>query len=112
MKWAFLIISAGALAFAAPLPASVATLAMVNATGSDIQMAEARKAGSSAWAAIPNAARQGTSGAASFDTADCAWDLRLTFAGGGTLTFANVNLCEARLVTLRQKDGVAWVDYD
>ena len=108
----FPLVAALALAVAAPSSAAPASLALVNATGSDIAAMEARRTGSANWAAVPYAARSGTSGAASFDLEDCAWDLRVTLAGGRTLTFANVNLCEAQLVTLRQRDGVAWVDYD
>ena len=111
MTYRFPLVAALALAAAAPSPAAPASLAFVNATGSDIAAMEARRTGSSGWAAIPYSARSGTSSPATFDVEDCAWDLKVTLAGGRTLTFANVNLCEAQLLTLRQRDGVAWVDY-
>lgn len=112
MKAGFRFLSALALLAPAAAIAAPSTLALVNATGSDIGAMEARKTGSAQWTAVAYSARSGTSGAATFDIEDCAWDLRVTLAGGRTLTYANVNLCEVRLVTLRQKDGVAWVDYD
>lgn len=106
-------LAAAALAVAAPLLAAApATFALVNATGGDIASMEARKTGTSVWSSVPYSARAGSSGTASFDTEDCAWDLRVVLAGGRTLTFANVNLCEAQLLTLRQKGGLVWVDYD
>lgn len=112
MALRFPLVAAVALAAAAPSMAAPATLAFVNGTGTDIAAMEARRTGSAGWAAVPYSARSGTSASASFDVEDCAWDLKVTLAGGRTLTFANVNLCEAQLLTLRQRDGVAWVDYD
>lgn len=97
---------------AAPLTAAPTTFAVVNATGSEITAMEARKTGTTAWLSVAYSARVGQSAGATFDTEDCAWDLRVTLAGGGTLTYPNVNLCEARLVTLRQRGGLAWIDID
>ena len=111
MKLCFLIVTAG-LAVASPLMAAPASFAVVNATGDDIRSMEARKTGTSDWGTVPYAARSGTSGAATLDNEDCAWDFRVTLESGGTVTYPNVNLCEAQLLTLRRKDGVAWVDYD
>ena len=111
MKAGFLFLTV-ALAAAAPILAAPASFALVNATGGDIQSMDARKTGTSDWKAVPYAARTGTSGAATFDNEDCAWDLRVTLAPGGTITYPNVNPCEAQLLTLRRKDGVSWVDYD
>ena len=112
MKTGFRIVSALVLFGSIPAIAAPSTIALVNATGSDIGALEARKTGSTQWTAVPYSARAGASGATTFDTEDCAWDLRVTLSGGRTLTFANVNLCEAQLLTLRRKDGLAWVDYD
>ena len=111
MKSGYLIVTAVALA-ASPVVAAPAGFAFVNATGSDIRSMEARKTGTPAWSEVPYSARSGTSGGATFDNSDCAWDLRVTLETGATVTYPNVNLCEARLLTLRRKDGVAWVDYD
>ena len=107
-----LFAAACAIAAAQPAVAGVATFAFVNSTGSDISGMEARKSGTANWASVPYSAAAGASGAASFDNEDCAWDLKVKMASGSSLTFSNVNLCEARLVTLHQKNGVVWVDYD
>lgn len=107
----FLILAALTLTIAAPVAAAPATVALVNATGSDISAMDARRSGTTSWSAVPFSARSGESGAATFDTEDCAWDLRITVAGGGTFVYRNVNICEAQLLTLRRKDGVAWIDY-
>lgn len=112
MMFALRGLAAAVLIVAAPLAAAPTTVALVNATGSDITAMEARKTGTSGWSALAYSARAGASGAASFDVEDCAWDLRVKLDGGQTLTFPNVNLCEAQLVTLRRKDGIVWVDYD
>ena len=111
MKAGYLIVTA-LMTTAWPLLAAPASFAFVNATGSDIRSMEARKTGTPAWGAVPYSARSGTSGAATLDNEDCAWDLRVTLETGATVTYPNVNLCEAQLLTLRRKDGVAWVDYD
>lgn len=103
-------------AIAAPIPtaavAAPTTIALVNATGADVSALEVRRSGTREWASVPYRAASGSSGGVTFDLADCSWDLKLTLAGGAALTYNNVNLCEAKLVTLRQKDGVAWVDFD
>ena len=112
MTTRFEFVTALAMLTSAAAIAAPATFAFVNATGNDISAMEARKTGSSGWSAVPYSARTGASGPASFDIEDCAWDVRVTFAGGETLTYSNLNLCEAKLVTLRRKDGIAWVDYD
>lgn len=112
MKSDLRLITALMAVIAAPVMAAPATLAFVNATGSDIVAMEGRKTGSAPWGAVPYAARSGASGSATFDDEDCAWDLRVTLEAGGTITYPNVNLCEAQLLTLRRQDGVAWVDYD
>ncbi|WP_162888134.1 hypothetical protein [Sphingomonas mesophila] len=106
-----LIAAALAAGLSAPVEAAPSTLALVNATGSDISTMEARRSGGGQWSAIPYTARSGAAGSATFDTSDCAWDLRVKLADGASLTFANVNLCEAQLLTLRRRDGVVWVDY-
>jgi hypothetical protein len=42
----------------------------------------------------------------------CAFDIRAK-VGAETLTWANVNLCDVKVVTLRRRaDGTRWVDYD
>jgi hypothetical protein len=48
-----------------------------------------------------------------FSDPDCAFDIRATVAGGGPITWAGVNLCAVKSVTLnRDAAAGAWVDYD
>jgi hypothetical protein len=88
------------------------TVALVNATGEDVGSLEARKTGTSAWSTMPYSARSGSSGAATFDAQDCAWDLRLKLSSGTVVNYSNVNVCEVKLVTLHRRNGTVWVDYD
>ncbi|HVF84126.1 MAG TPA: hypothetical protein VM913_08160 [Sphingomicrobium sp.] len=44
---------------------------------------------------------------------DCEYDVRGYGAGGGTVTWNRLNLCEVKSVTLnRRADGTSWADYD
>ena len=48
-----------------------------------------------------------------FSDPDCAFDIRANVTGAGALTWANVNLCAVKSVTLNRDGTVgAWVDYD
>jgi hypothetical protein len=48
-----------------------------------------------------------------FSDPDCAFDIRATVKGAGPTTWAGVNLCGAKSVTLnRDGSAGAWVDYD
>jgi hypothetical protein len=109
------IISALAMGLAAPAPAlaGASGFAIVNAAGADISAMAIRRVGSNAWQPLPVAAAAGKSASAAFSDPDCAFDLRATLAGGATVTWNGVNLCDVKLLTLRRNDaGLAWVDYD
>jgi len=108
----FHFFAAALIAAASPVLAQSTTVAVVNATGEDAGSLEVRKTGTASWSAIPYSARSGASGAASFDTQDCAWDLRLKLSSGAVVNYGNVNVCEVKLVTLNRRNGAAWVDYD
>ena len=48
-----------------------------------------------------------------FSDPDCAFDIRANVAGEGPVTWAGVNLCDVKSVTLnRDGSAGAWVDYD
>ena len=48
-----------------------------------------------------------------FKDPDCAFDIRANVPGSGPVTWAGVNLCGAKSVTLnRDGSAGAWVDYD
>ena len=112
MRLRFRFLAAALMMGSAPALAQSTTVALVNATGEDAGSLEARKTGKGSWSAVPYSARSGASGPASFDTQDCAWDLRVTLASGTVLTYGNVNLCEVQLVTLNRQNGRTWVEYD
>ena len=94
---------------AAMAPASVA---VVNGTGADIRSVEIRDSAGGAWAGSPMRAANGGRTSWSFDDDRCAYDLKVTLSSGETVTFAGVNPCDARALTLRRNAGTGWVDYD
>jgi hypothetical protein len=101
------------LASAAPALAGAGGFAFVNAVGSDISAVSIRRVGSAEWRALGVSAAAGKSASAAFSDPDCAFDIRATIAGGATVTWSGVNLCDVKLLTLRRNDaGLAWVDYD
>lgn len=101
------------LAFAAPAWAGVSGFALVNGTGKDISAMAIRRVGSGQWQPLAAAPAAGKAVSTAFSDPDCAFDLRATLAGGATVTWAGVNLCDVKLLTLRRNDaGLAWVDYD
>ena len=109
------ILAAAALcaAFSAPALAGASGFAVVNAAGADISGMSIRRVGSNSWQPLSVAPAAGKSASASFSDPDCAFDLRATLAGGATVTWNGVNLCDVKLLTLRRNDaGLAWVDYD
>jgi hypothetical protein len=108
----FLIASAAAFA-AIPVTAfAPASVALVNGTGGPIRSIEIRKAATASWSAGPTVTADGARTAWTFDSDDCAYDLRATMASGEVLSFMGVNPCDARMLTLRRNGGAGWVDYD
>ena len=110
-----LIIAAGAIGVLISTPASagVSGFALVNGVGTDINAMSIRRVGSGQWQALAASPAAGRSASVGFSDPDCAFDLRATLAGGATVTWSGVNLCDVKLLTLRRNDaGLAWVDYD
>ena len=101
------------LALPAPAGAGASGFAIVNGAGADISAMAIRRVGSNQWQPLSLAAAAGKTASAAFADPDCAFDLRATLAGGATVTWSGVNLCDVKLLTLRRNDaGLAWVDYD
>ena len=101
------------LALTVPAFAGASSFAVVNGAGADIDRLAIRRVGSSQWQALGVTAPVGKSAAVLFSDPDCAFDLRATLAGGATVTWSGVNLCDAKLLTLRRNGaGLVWVDYD
>lgn len=113
MKAFQLIVTALGLSLPAPAIGGASSFSVVNAAGADISGLAIRRVGSSQWQALGVSAPTGKAAAVSFSDPDCAFDLRATLAGGATVTWAGVNLCDVKLLTLRRNAaGFAWVDYD
>ncbi len=94
---------------AAFAPASVP---VVNGTGADIQSVEVRDGPRGSWSGSAMRASNGARTSWSFDNDRCAYDLKVTLAGGESVTFSGVNPCDARQLTLRRNGASGWVDYD
>ena len=67
-----------------------------------------RRVGTNDWKPLA----RGAGGAVQFSDPDCAFDIKAT-VGGNPVTWAGVNLCDVKSVTLnRDASAGAWVDYD
>src|SRR5436190_2205747 len=93
------------LASTAPAIAGAGGFAFVNGIGSDISAVSIRRVGSGDWRPLGVSAAAGKSASAAFSDPDCAFDVRATIAGGATVTWSGVNLCDVKLLTLRRNDA-------
>jgi hypothetical protein len=86
---------------------------LVNGTGVSLAQLSIRRAGTSDWKPLGAAPSAGGRSALKFSDPDCAFDIRADVAGKGPITWAGINLCGAKSVTLNHGDSAgAWVDYD
>jgi hypothetical protein len=87
--------------------------ALINGTGVGLDQLSIRRAGTQDWKPLGPAPSAGARSTVMFSDPDCAFDIRATVAGAGPVTWAGVNLCGAKSVTLnRDGSAGAWVDYD
>ena len=87
--------------------------ALVNGTGGNLSEVSISRAGTSNWKPLGAAPSPGARGNVQFSDPDCAFDIKATVAGAGPTTWAGVNLCDVKSVTLnRDASAGAWVDYD
>jgi hypothetical protein len=102
-----------ALAAAPAIAAGAANFTLVNGTGAGLAELSIRRAGTQEWRTLGTAPPAGARGSVSFRDPDCAFDIRATVPGAGPVTWAGVNLCDVKSVSL-QRDATAgaWVDYD
>lgn len=92
----------------APALAGASGFTLVDGTGglSDYSI---RRSGTNDWKTLA----RGTGGDVQFSDPDCAFDIRATVPGAGPVTWAGINLCGAKSVTLKRSAAAgAWVDYD
>ncbi len=108
-----ILLLALSLALPAPALAGASGFVIINGIGTDISTMAIRRVGSGQWKPLEAAPGAGKSASAVFSDPDCAFDLRATLAGGASVIWSGVNLCDVKLLTLRRNDaGLAWVDYD
>jgi hypothetical protein len=95
------------------LAAGASAFNLVNGTSGALGDLSIRRAGTSDWKPLGSAPAPGAQGAIKFSDPDCAFDIRATVAGAGPTTWAGVNLCHVKAVTLKRNASAgAWVDYD
>jgi hypothetical protein len=106
---AFLAIVAASPAFAA----GASGFTLVNGTGASLAELSIRRAGTQEWKPLGTAPSAGARSSMKFSDPDCAFDIRANVVGAGPTTWADVNLCAVKSVTLnRDGSAGAWVDYD
>jgi hypothetical protein len=97
-------------------PASAAgasNFTLVNGTGAPLAELSIRRAGTQEWKALGPAPSAGARMQVKFVDPDCAFDIQAKVPGAGPVTWAGVNLCAVKSVTLnRDGSAGAWVDYD
>ena len=107
-----LVMLALALASSAPALAGAANFTLVNGAGAAMTDLSIRRSGTQDWKPLGSAPAAGARGPISFADPDCAFDIRAT-VGGKPTTWAGVNLCDVKSVTLNNDASAgAWVDYD
>ena len=97
----------------APALAGASKFTLVNGTGGALAGLSITRSGTQDWKAIGPAPAAGARTSVDFSNPDCAFDIRANVAGKGPVTWAGVNLCDVKSVTLKHDDSAgAWVDYD
>lgn len=100
-------------ASSSPALAGASNFSLVNGTAGGISEVSIRRAGSVDWKPLGAAPASGARGPVQFSDPDCAFDIRANVAGAGSTTWAGVNLCDVKSVTLKKDPSAgAWVDYD
>lgn len=108
-----LVLFAALAATSSPVLAGASNFILVNGTGGGLSELSVRRAGTSDWKPLGSAPSPGARGSIQFNDPDCAFDLQAKVAGAGPTTWAGVNLCDVKSVTLKRDESAgAWVDYD
>lgn len=85
---------------------------LVNGTSGGLGELSIRRVGSSDWKPLGASPAAGQRGPVQFQDPDCAFDIQAK-VGGQSVTWAGVNLCDVKSVTLKRDDAAGpWVDYD
>jgi hypothetical protein len=109
-----LMFLAALIACASPAAAAGASnFTLVNGTTAQLAELSIRRAGTQEWKALGPAPSAGARMQVKFADPDCAFDIQAKVPGTGPVTWAGVNLCAVKSVTLnRDGSAGAWVDYD
>ena len=108
-----LALSALLLVLAAPAFAGASNFTLVNGTAAPLAQLSITRSGTHDWQPLAQASAAGARSSVTFSNPDCAFDIRANVAGAGPTTWADVNLCAVKSVTLnRDGSAGAWVDYD
>ena len=96
----------------APALAGASGFVLVNGTETPLADVSIRRAGTESWKPLGAAPSPGANQKVAFTDRDCAFDIRAD-VGGKPVTWARVNLCEVKSVTLKSDAAAGpWVDYD
>ena len=97
---------------ASPALGGASNFTLVNGTAGALAELSIRRAGTEDWKPLPASAQPGARAPVTFKDDDCAFDIRAK-VNGGPITWAGVNLCDVKSVTLKKNGSAgAWVDYD
>ena len=108
-----LVLLLALLGTASPALAGASGFTLVNGTGGALAQLSIRRSGTQEWKTLGPAPSAGARMDMNFSDPDCAFDIRATVPNGGPVTWAGVNLCDVKSVTLnRDGSAGAWVDYD
>jgi hypothetical protein len=111
--WRLAILAALVTSSSSAFAGGASGFTLVNGTGSGLAELSIRRAGTQDWKPLGSAPSAGARSAMRFSDPDCAFDIRATIPGSGPVTWAGVNLCDVKSVTLnRDGSAGAWVDYD
>ena len=101
------------LASASAAVAGASNFTLVNGTPVAFSDLSIRRAGTQEWKPLGSAPAAGARASVNFKDPDCAFDIRANVQGSGPVTWAGVNLCDVKSVTLKRDESAgAWVDYD
>jgi hypothetical protein len=104
-----LLLASASPAFAGP---GASSFDLVNGTPGALGAVTISRAGANDWKPLVPGRSTGARGSVQFKDPDCAFDIRAQVAGK-PVTWAGVNLCGTKSVTLKKDDSAgAWVDYD
>jgi len=110
MIFAAALLACGASALAGP---GASNFTLVNGTGAPLSEVSIRRAGTQEWKTLGSSPAVGQRAPVNFKDPDCAFDIRAKVAGKDQVTWAGINLCDVKSVTLnRDQSAGPWVDYD